>query len=328
VGRYLVTGGAGYIGSHMVLALADRGDECVVFDNLRQGHREAIPQGVRLIEADLADAPAVEATLADGKWDAVFHFASLSLVGESMRKPFEYLLVNGVNGIKLIEACVKHQVPKFVLSSTANLFTDPAEIPISELEAIRAGSPYGESKHILENTLVWADRIFGLKSARIRYFNAAGADPEGRAGEDHNPETHLIPLAIDAALGLIPPLTVFGDDYPTYDGTCIRDYVHVTDVADAHLRALQQIDEKSVVYNLGNGQGHSVLQVIQSVERVSGVKVPHSIGERRAGDPAVLVASSVKLRAETGWEPRFADLDAIVATAFDWRKAHPKGYAG
>jgi UDP-glucose 4-epimerase len=326
MGRYLVTGGAGYIGSHMVLALADRGDEVVVFDNLLLGHREAVPAGVKLVVADLADAAAVDATLRDGKWDAVLHFASLSQVGESMRQPFEYLLKNGVNGIKLIEACVKFGVPKFVLSSTAALFAEPDEIPIPETATIRPGSPYGESKHILENTLLWAGRIYGLKSARIRYFNAAGADALGRAGEDHRPESHLIPLAIDAALGNAPPLTVFGTDYPTPDGTCIRDYVHVTDVADAHLRALDQLGDRSVVYNLGNGQGHSVLQVLQSIERVSGLKVPHSIGPRRAGDPAVLVASSAKLRAETGWNPKFADLDAIVATALAWRREHPKGY--
>ena len=324
--RYLITGGAGYIGSHMVLALADRGHECVVLDNLAQGHAEAIPAGVRLVVGDLADHALVDALVADGPWDAVLHFASLSLVGESMRRPFDYLLINGVNGIKLIEACVKHKVGKFVLSSTANLFTHPDEIPIPETAAIRPGSPYGESKHILENALMWADRIYGLRSARIRYFNAAGADPAGRAGEDHHPETHLIPLAIDAALGLAPPLTVFGSDYPTRDGTCIRDYVHVTDVADAHLRALDQIDERSVVYNLGNGEGHSVFDVIKAVDRASGRTVPYSVGPRRAGDPAVLVASSAKLRAETGWKPRFADLDAIVATAFAWRQAHPRGY--
>lgn len=326
MGRYFVTGGAGYIGSHMVLALTDLGHECVVFDNLRQGHAEAVPPSAELIVADLANEAAVDRALAAGPWDAVFHFASLSLVGESMKKPFDYLLINGVNGIKLIEACVRHGVPKFVLSSTANLFTDPAEIPIPEHTPIRPGSPYGESKHILENTLVWADRIYGLKSARIRYFNAAGADPAGRAGEDHRPETHLIPLAIDAALGLAPPLTVFGDDYPTPDGTCIRDYVHVTDVADAHLRALDRIEGESGVYNLGNGQGHSVLEVVSAVERISGLKVPYSIGPRRAGDPPVLVASSLKLRAETGWSPRFADLDAMVATALAWRKVHPLGY--
>ena len=324
--RYLITGGAGYIGSHMVLALADRGHECVVLDNLAQGHAEAIPAGVRLVVGDLADHALVDALVADGPWDAVLHFASLSLVGESMRRPFDYLLINGVNGIKLIEACVKHKVGKFVLSSTANLFTHPDEIPSPETAAIRPGSPYGESKHILENALMWADRIYGLRSARIRYFNAAGADPAGRAGEDHHPETHLIPLAIDAALGLAPPLTVFGSDYPTRDGTCIRDYVHVTDVADAHLRALDQIDERSVVYNLGNGEGHSVFDVIKAVDRASGRTVPYSVGPRRAGDPAVLVASSAKLRAETGWKPRFADLDAIVATAFAWRQAHPRGY--
>lgn len=326
MGRYLVTGGAGYIGSHMVLALADRGDEIVVLDNLRQGHAEALPPNVRLVITDLANETAVGQLVGEGRWDAVLHFAALSLVGESMQKPFDYLLVNGINGIKLIEACARHGISKFVLSSTANLFTDPEEIPIPETTPIRPGSPYGESKHMLENALIWADRIYGMRSARIRYFNAAGADPEGRAGEDHHPETHLIPLAIDAALGLRGPLTVFGNDYATPDGTCIRDYVHVADVADAHLRALDQLDDRSVVYNLGNGQGYSVLDVIRAVERVSGRKVPHSIGPRRAGDPAVLVASSAKLRAETGWSPRFADLDQIVATAYAWRKSHPQGY--
>ncbi len=328
MGRYLITGGAGYIGSHMVLALCDRGDECVVFDNLQQGHAEAVPAAARLIVGDLADGAAVDEVVGAGPWDAVFHFASLSLVGESMRRPFDYLMINGMNGIRLIDACVRHKVPKFVLSSTANLFSIPDEIPIPENATIRPGSPYGESKHILENALIWADRIHGFRSARIRYFNAAGADPKGRAGEDHHPETHLIPLAIDAALGLAPPLVVFGDDYATRDGTCIRDYVHVADVADAHLRAIGQINDSSAVYNLGNGEGHSVFDVIRAVEAVSGLKVPRSIGERRAGDPAALVASSAKLRTETGWRPRYADLETIVATAFQWRKGHLKGYAG
>lgn len=325
--RYLVTGGAGYVGSHLVLALTDAGHEVVVYDNLRQGHRAALPACVALIEADLGDTSRLDAVLAEGPWDAVFHFAALSLVGESMQNPFLYLLENAAGGMRLIEACVHHGVRKFILSSTANLFGNPTRIPIAEDETIDPGSPYGESKRMIEQTLLWADRICGLKSACLRYFNAAGADPAGRAGEDHAPETHLIPLVIDAALGRRAEITVFGNDYPTPDGTCIRDYIHVSDLADAHVRALARLDHGSVTYNLGNGAGHSVLDVIRAVERVGGRPVPTRIAGRRAGDPAVLVASSDKLRRETGWQPRFADLDDIVRTAFAWRAAHPAGYA-
>jgi len=326
MGRYLVTGGAGYVGSHLVHALIDRGDTVVVYDNLRQGHRAAVPAGVRLVEADIGNARALDQALADGPWDAVFHFAALSLVGESMREPFTYFFENAAGGMRLIEACVHHGVGKFILSSTAALFGNPTRIPIAEDERIDPGSPYGESKLMIERTLHWADRIHGLRSACLRYFNAAGADPRGRLGEDHDPETHLIPLVIDAALGRRPELAVFGDDYPTPDGTCIRDYIHVTDLADAHLLALAQLDKRSVTYNLGNGQGHSVMEVIRMVERVSGRRVPYRIAPRRAGDPAALVAASDLLRRETGWSPRYADLQDIVATALAWREAHPGGY--
>jgi UDP-glucose 4-epimerase len=325
MGRYLVTGGAGYVGSHLVRLLADRGETVTVYDNLRQGHRASVPPGVRLVEADVGNSLRLDQVLAEG-WDAVFHFAALSVVGESMRAPFTYFAENAAGGMRLIEACVHHGVQRFILSSTAALFGNPQRIPIAEDERIDPGSPYGESKLMIERTLHWAGRIFGMRSACLRYFNAAGADPAGRIGEDHDPETHLIPLVIDAALGRRAAIEVFGNDYPTPDGTCIRDYIHVTDLAEAHLLALAQLESRSVTYNLGNGQGHSVMEVIRMVERVSGRSVPVRIAPRRAGDPAALVAASGLFRRETGWTPRHDRLEDIVATALAWREAHPDGY--
>jgi len=325
--RFLVTGGAGYVGSHLVAALRERGDSVVVLDNLRTGHRRAVPSGVPLIVADLADAGTVERVLADGPWDAVFHFAALSQVGESMRLPFTYLIDNGVNGMRLIEACVRHGVLRFVLSSTAALFGTPKTVPIEEDAALDPESPYGDSKWFLERTLHWAERVHGMRFAALRYFNAAGADPAGRYGEDHRPETHLIPLVIDAALGRREQLDVYGDDYATPDGTCLRDYVHVSDLAQAHLLALDRLEHGSITVNLGNGAGHSVLEVIRTVERVSGRKVPYRMCPRRPGDAAILVASSERARNDLGWRPRFAELDEIVRTALRWREAHPDGYA-
>jgi UDP-glucose 4-epimerase len=324
--RFLVTGGAGFVGSHVVAKLLASGADVVVFDNLRQGHREAVLQGATLVIGDLADDAALNAVLARGPWDGVLHFAAMSLVGESMLKPYTYLLENGVNGIKLIDACVRHGVKRFVLSSTANLFGQPDEGPIPEDAPIIPGSPYGESKYFIERALHWADRIHGLRSACLRYFNAAGADAEGRLGEDHNPETHLIPLAIDAVLERRPPLQVFGRDYPTPDGTCIRDYVHVDDLADAHLRVLGLLDERSAVFNVGTGQGYSVQDIIDSVGRVAGHAVPTIDAPRRAGDPAILVAAATRLREITGWTPSFTALDDCVRTAFTWREKHPNGY--
>ncbi len=324
--RFLVTGGAGYVGSHLVAALVERGDAVVVVDNLRTGHRGAVPAGVQLIVADLADAGARDAILADGPWHAVFHFAALSQVGESMRLPLQYLIDNGTNGMQLIEGCIRHNIKRFVLSSTAALYGTPRTVPIPEEASLDPESPYGDSKWMLERALFWADRIHGLRYASLRYFNAAGADPRGRLGEDHRPESHLIPLVIDAALGRRPALEVYGDDYPTPDGTCIRDYVHVTDLADAHLLALSRLERGSISVNLGNGAGHSVLEVIEAVERVSQRKVPYRISPRRSGDPAVLVASSERARQELGWQPRLTALDEIVRTALRWREAHPNGY--
>jgi UDP-glucose 4-epimerase len=324
--RFLVTGGAGYVGSHLVAAMVDRGDTVVVLDNLRTGHRAAVPSGVRLVAADLADTGTLDAILAEGPWHAVFHFAALSQVGESMRLPFQYLIDNGMNGMRLIESCIRHNIMRFVLSSTAALYGTPKTVPIPEEAPLDPESPYGDSKWMLERTLFWADRIHGLRYASLRYFNAAGADPNGRLGEDHRPESHLIPLVIDAALGRRPALEVYGDDYPTPDGTCIRDYVHVTDLADAHLLALTRLEHGSISINLGNGAGHSVLEVIEAVERVSQRKVPYRISARRSGDPAVLVASSERARQELGWKPRLTALDEIVRTALRWREAHPNGY--
>ncbi|HET6307331.1 MAG TPA: UDP-glucose 4-epimerase GalE [Rhodopila sp.] len=323
--RFLVTGGAGYVGSHLVAALLDRGDEVTVLDNLRTGHRAAVPSQARLVLGDLAEIDPLDTLLGDGRWDAVFHFASLSQVGESMRMPMRYLLDNAANGMRLIDACVRHGVGRFVLSSTAALFNVESDAPIPEEARIDPQSAYGDSKWMIERALRWAGQVHGLRSACLRYFNAAGADPAGRLGEDHRPESHLIPLVIDAALGRRAALDVFGDDYPTPDGTCIRDYVHVSDLASAHLLAVEALGQGDVVWNLGNGAGHSVKQVIAAVERVSGLKVPYRVVARRAGDAAVLVASSRRAQL-AGWRPVHGDLDDIVATAFAWRKAHPDGY--
>ncbi|MBB3174647.1 UDP-glucose 4-epimerase [Endobacter medicaginis] len=326
--RYLVTGGAGFVGSHTVLALLDGGHEVEVLDNLSTGHRAAVPGGTKLHVVDLLDRDATDAVVGSRAWDGVLHFAALSLVGDSMRDPFHYLRQNYLTALNLIQSCVGHGVRKLVFSSTAALFGGPDRLePIPETAPLLPGSPYGESKMLIERVLHWADAIGGLRSACLRYFNAAGADPQGRAGEDHRPETHLVPLTIDAMLGRRPPLRLFGDDYPTRDGSCIRDYIHVTDLADAHLRALAQIDGRSLAYNVGNGLGYSNLEVIAAVERVSGRKVPWEPAPRRDGDPAMLVADATTLRRETGWTPAYADLESIVRTALAWREAHPEGYA-
>ena len=326
--RFLITGGAGFVGSHMVAALRDRGEDVVVLDNLRTGHRAAVPSDVRLIEADLGDTARLDSVLADGPWSAVFHFAAMTQVGESMRMPMRYLLENAANGMKLIDACARHGVNRMVFSSTAALFNAIDDRPIAEDAPIDPQSPYGDSKWMIERALHWAFVTHGIRSARLRYFNAAGADPAGLLGEDHRPESHLIPLVIDACLGRRPPLDVYGGDYPTPDGTCVRDYVHVADLAAAHLLALEHLETNTgVTWNLGSGSGRSVLQVIRSVEQISGRAVPYRIAPRRPGDPAVLVAASDRARA-AGWRPAHEALDDIVRTAFAWRDAHPDGYGG
>lgn len=322
--KILVTGGAGYIGSVVAEQLLAAGEDVVVFDNLSQGHRAAIPPEAIFVQGDLADFDAVEALFKTQRPEAVMHFASNTLVGESMALPFKYLGDNVTNGLNLLQNAVTYGAQRFILSSTANLFDDPQRIPIAETERIVPGSPYGESKHILERLLYWLDRVYGLRYATLRYFNAAGATAQ--RGEDHHPETHLIPLTLQVALGQRESIKVFGDDYPTPDGTCIRDYIHVSDLAQAHILALYALDKGSRRYNLGNGLGFSVMEVIQACRDVTGHPIPAEIVGRRAGDPAVLIAASDVLRAELGWEPHYPDIHQIVETAWAWHKTHPHGY--
>ncbi len=323
--KVLVTGGAGYIGSVVAEQLLAAGEEVVVFDNLSQGHRAAIPPEAIFVQGDLADFDAVEALFRAQRPEAVMHFASNTLVGESMALPFKYLGDNVTNGLNLLQNAVTYGAQRFILSSTANLFDDPQRIPIAETERIVPGSPYGESKHLLERILYWLDRVYGLRYATLRYFNAAGATAQ--RGEDHHPETHLIPLTLQVALGQRESIKVFGDDYPTPDGTCIRDYIHVSDLAQAHILALYALDKGSRRYNLGNGLGFSVMEVIQACRDVTGHPIPAEIVGRRAGDPAVLIAASDVLRAELGWEPHYPGIHQIVETAWAWHKTHPHGYA-
>lgn len=324
--KCLVTGGAGFVGSHVALELLDAGHEVTILDNLSTGHRRALPEGCNFIELDLALGDELHTVIAQG-WDVVFHFAALSLVGASMKEPFHYLRSNFDNSLNLIEACALGGVKRFVFSSTAALFGGAERKELIPADAlIEPNSPYGESKFLIERALVWAERLYGLKYACLRYFNAAGADPLGRLGEDHRPETHLIPLAIDSALGRRGRLSLFGSDYPTKDGTCIRDYIHVTDLALAHMMVMETLETRSVFYNLGNGVGFSNLEVIKMVSKVSGREVPWEFAERREGDPAILVADASLIRKEIGWEPRHSSLEMIVETALKWRLKHPYGY--
>ncbi len=322
--KILVTGGAGYIGSVVTEELIGEGEQVTVFDNLSQGHRAAVHPEAAFVRGDLADATALDDLMSQGSFDAVMHFASYSLVGESVQKPLKYIGDNVTNGLNLLRAMVNHGVGKFILSSTANLFDQPTRIPIDETEQLIPGSPYGESKFILERMLYWLDRLHGLRFAALRYFNAAGATAD--RGEDHDPETHLIPLVLQVALGQRDQISVFGSDYETRDGTCVRDYIHVADLAQAHILALRALDEGSRTYNLGNGQGYTVREVIQTAREVTGHPIPAADAPRRPGDPAELVAGSAKIRRELGWQPRYADLRDIVQSAWDWHRLHPHGY--
>jgi UDP-glucose-4-epimerase GalE len=322
--RVLVTGGAGYIGSHTCCLLAERGFEPVVFDNLSEGHRWAVQWGP-LVEADLCDGAAIRDAIRAHRIEAVVHFAAFTYVGESMGDPGKYFRNNTANTINLLDAMRDTGVGRIVFSSTCATYGDPERIPLDEDHPQRPVNPYGESKLMIEKALHWYGVAHGLKAVCLRYFNASGADPEIRTGENHRIETHLIPLAIEAALGIRGQLSIFGDDYPTPDGTAVRDYIHVNDLADAHIRALDYMagGGNSEKFNLGVGQGYSVREVLSCVERVGGKPVPAQVAPRREGDPPVLVANAARAARVLGWTPRFDTLESIIHTAWRWHSESP-----
>jgi UDP-arabinose 4-epimerase len=317
----LVTGGAGYVGAHACKALAAAGYAPVVYDNLGHGHEQAVQWGP-LERGDIADRARLDEVFDRHRPDAVMHFAAFIAVGESVSDPGKYYRNNVAGTLNLLQAMVDHKVGRFVFSSTAAIFGTPEKVPISEDEPQTPINPYGRSKLMVEQMLADMEQAHGLKAVMLRYFNAAGASPDGEIGECHDPETHLIPLALDAAAGKGPALTVFGEDYPTPDGTCIRDYIHVGDLADAHVRALDYLTKNGATrgFNLGTGAGVSVREILDAIERVTGRPVPHLFGPRREGDPPVLVSDPSRAGSELGWSPAMSDIDTIIATAWAWHR--------
>lgn len=325
----LVLGGAGYIGSHTVYALIEKGEDVVIIDNLETGHIEAVHPKARFYKGDIRDRAFVDSVLDKEKIDAVIHFAANSLVGESMTNPLKYY-DNNVNGTKvLLQSMVAHGLNKIVFSSTAATYGEPERVPILETDRTEPTNAYGETKLSMEKMFKWTDRAHGLKYVSLRYFNACGAHISGQIGEAHKPETHLIPLILQVPLGQREAINIFGSDYPTKDGTCIRDYIHVTDLAQAHILAVDYLmkGNDSNIFNLGNGVGFTVNEVIETARKVTGHPIPAVMAERRAGDPAQLIASSEKAKTILGWKPEHADLEEIIATAWKWHSTHPNGYA-
>lgn len=324
----LVCGGAGYIGSHAVHQLIEKGEEVVIVDNLQTGHRGAIHARAKFYEGDIRDCAVLDAIFTENEIEAVIHFAANSLVGESMEKPLLYFN-NNVYGMQvLLEAMVRHGVDKIVFSSTAAVYGEPKRVPILEDDATEPTNTYGETKLTMEKMMKWVSRADGVRYVSLRYFNAAGALSDGSIGEDHKTETHLIPLILQVPNGKRAHITIYGDDYKTPDGTCLRDYIHVVDLADAHVLALEYLRKggESDIFNLGNGQGFSVKEMIAAAEKATGKKIAAEIGARRAGDPAQLIASSDKARRVLDWQPRFTDVEEIIATAWKWHEKHPAGY--
>ena len=324
----LVCGGAGYIGSHAVHALVEKGEQVVIVDNLQTGHRGALNPAAKFYEGDIRDAAVLDKIFTENKIEAVIHFAANSLVGESMEKPLLYFN-NNVYGMQvLLEAMVRHGVDKIVFSSTAATYGEPKRVPVHEDDETCPTNTYGETKLTMEKMMKWVSRANGVRYVSLRYFNAAGALPDGSIGEAHKTETHLIPLILQVPTGRRDHITVFGDDYPTPDGTCLRDYIHVVDLADAHVLALEYLRKggASDIFNLGNGQGFSVKEMIAAAEKATGRSIKVEIGARRAGDPAQLIASSEKARTVLGWKPQFTDVEQVIGTAWKWHESHPHGY--
>jgi UDP-glucose-4-epimerase GalE len=324
--RILVTGGAGYIGSHAVRHFLAQGHDVWVYDNLSYGHRAAVPAG-RLIVGDLSETQRLDHALLEHRIEAVVHFAAFAYVGESVQHPGLYYQNNLVNTLNLLEVLRRQGIGRIVFSSTCAIYGIPEKVPITEEESPKPINPYGQTKLAVEHALADYNRAYGLAYAALRYFNASGASADGALGEDHDPETHLIPLVFQAIMGQRPALTIHGTDYPTPDGTCIRDYIHVEDLASAHLLALEALAPgKQLQYNLGTGRGYSVREVIQLAEEITGRKVPYTEGPRRPGDPPMLVAASDKVQRELGWKPRYVELRPILETAWDWHRRHPRGF--
>ena len=324
----LVCGGAGYIGSHAVHELINRGEAVVIVDNLQSGHRSAVHPDAKFYQGDIRDSLLLDRVMEENKIDAVMHFAANSLVGESMEQPLKYFN-NNVHGMQiLLEAMVRHQVDKIVFSSTAAVYGEPERVPITEAEPTVPTNTYGETKLTMEKMMKWVSRANGIRYVSLRYFNVAGALEDGSIGEDHSPETHLIPLILQVPNGRREHITIFGEDYPTADGTCIRDYIHVVDLVDAHIKALAYLQQgkDSEIFNLGNGQGFSVREMIAAAVRATGQPIKVELGARRAGDPAQLIASSEKAKTVLGWQPQYTSVEEIIKTAWKWHKGHPDGY--
>ena len=324
----LVCGGAGYIGSHAVRQLIDKGEEVIIVDNLETGHEDAIHPKAKFYKVDIRDEKSLNKVFEENKIDEVIHFAANSLVGESMTNPLKYFN-NNVHGTEvLLKVMVAHDVNKIVISSTAATYGEPKNIPILESDETNPTNAYGETKLCMEKMMKWADKAHGVKYISLRYFNVAGAHVSGEIGEDHNPETHLIPLILQVPLGKREFISIFGDDYETHDGTCIRDYIHVTDLADAHILAVHKLREgsESNIYNLGSGNGFTVKEMIEAARKVTEHEIPAKVCERRAGDPAKLVASSEKARRELGWNPKYENVEDMISSAWNWHKNHPNGF--
>ncbi len=326
----IVTGGAGYIGSHIVKVLRSSVEKVVVIDDLSEGHSKAI-RDCSFLHGDFSDPSILERALDETDSPFIIHMAASCLVGESVENPFKYYENNLSKSLRMLEFLKDKKIRGLVFSSSAAVYGEPNEIPIQEDHKTVPTNPYGETKLAFERVLEWYRRRYGIGYVSLRYFNAAGADPEGELGEDHREETHLIPRLLMAALGQIEMVEIFGDDYPTFDGTCIRDYIHVADLAEAHLRAMDFLEKNGGVgeiFNLGNGEGFSVLEVIETTRAVTGKTIPVAIAKRREGDPAVLVASSKKIYEKLGWEARYTSLEELIISSWSWKRKHPNGYEG